>query len=340
MKKNVYISLLLILFCVGSVEVNASSGRLRKDSIKTCGGITYGQHSSDNHWHIAELKDGSYYATGNPIYSDPCSSSNSNNSDKHESDNNNNTTNNNDSNQVVDSDTTNDSNNNQSSNSNEENESNNDTTESKPNDNQIIKSNDATVKNIIIDDKKIDIKDKMEYLTNNENIKIEVIPSDEKATYEIKNNKKLEIGSNEIIIEITAEDGTKKSYVINVTREIKLSSDTNIKVIIDGEKVSFDDNKAKVYVSSSAQNISLEYTLSDERSKVDISKLDGLKTGDNILTLKVTAEDGTESVYEITIYKYSQFEEIISTILAFAMLGGIGYGIYILIKKIKSKKNK
>ena len=180
----------------------------------------------------------------------------------------------------------------------------------------------------------------MEYLTNNENIKIEVIPSDEKATYEIKNNKKLEIGSNEIIIEITAEDGTKKSYVINVTREIKLSSDTNIKVIIDGEKVSFDDNKAKVYVSSSAQNISLEYTLSDERSKVDISKLDGLKTGDNILTLKVTAEDGTESVYEITIYKYSQFEEIISTILAFAMLGGIGYGIYILIKKIKSKKNK
>ena len=113
MKKNVYISLLLILFCVGSVEVNASSGRLRKDSIKTCGGITYGQHSSDNHWHIAELKDGSYYATGNPIYSDPCSSSNSNNSDKHESDNNN------DSNQVVDPDTTNDSNNNQSSNSNE-----------------------------------------------------------------------------------------------------------------------------------------------------------------------------------------------------------------------------
>ena len=37
---------------------------------------------------------------------------------------------------------------------------------------------------------------------------------------------------NEIIIEITAEDGTKKSYVINVTREIKLSSDTNIKVIL------------------------------------------------------------------------------------------------------------
>lgn len=335
MKKSVYISLLLVLFCVGSVEVNASSGRLRKDSIKTCGGITYGQHSSDNHWHIAELKDGSYYATGNPIYNDPCNSSNSTNSDKQEPENNGN----NDS-TVVDSNTTNDSGNNQSNNVNEESGTTNNDIQSKPNDNEIIKSNDATIKNIIIDNKTIDVKDKMEYVTNNDNIKIEVKPSNEKASYKIENNENLKIGLNEVIIEITAEDGTKKSYVINVTREIKLSSDTNIEVIIDGERVSFDDNKAKVYVSSSAQNISLDYTLSDEKSKAEINKLEGLKTGDNLLTIKVTAEDGTESEYEITIYKYSQFEEIISTILALAMLGGIGYGIYILIKKIKGKKNK
>ena len=338
MKKSVYVSLILILFfvCVGSIEVDASSGRLRKNSIKTCNGITYGQHSSDNHWHVAELNDGSYYATGNPIYNDPCSSSNSNSSDNHESENNSN----NNSNSVVDSSNANGSSNNQSSNTNKENEINNGITESKPNNNQIIKSDDATVKNIIIDDKKIDIKDEMEYLTNNENIKIEVIPSNEKATYEIKNNEKLEIGLNKIVIEITAEDGTKKSYFINVTREMKLSSDTNINVTIDGKKVSFDNNKARVYVSSSTQDISLDYTLSDKKAKVETNELDGLKTGDNLLTLKVTAEDGTESVYEITIHKYSQFEEIVSTILALAILVGIGYAIYILIKKIKNKKNK
>ena len=79
-----YTTFLLIMFIACNLNVNASSGRLRKDSIKTCNGVTYGQHSSDNHWHIAsENSDGSYSATGNPIYSDPCNysdNSSSNNS--------------------------------------------------------------------------------------------------------------------------------------------------------------------------------------------------------------------------------------------------------------------
>ena len=97
MKKNIYnIILVVTIFIIGISNVEASSGQLRKASIKTCNGITYGQHSSDNHWHVAEEKDGKYYATGNPIYSNPCSSTNNTTSES-TSNNNNTTTNKNES---------------------------------------------------------------------------------------------------------------------------------------------------------------------------------------------------------------------------------------------------
>lgn len=67
------IFLAVLLFIIGINSVYASSGFLRKDSVKTCDGTLYGQHSSDNHWHIAvKNDDGGYNAVGDPIYSDPC----------------------------------------------------------------------------------------------------------------------------------------------------------------------------------------------------------------------------------------------------------------------------
>lgn len=60
MKKYIYGVLITMLFLFSAFSVDASSGRLKKDSIKTCNGIRYGQHSDDNHWHEAQRNsDGS-----------------------------------------------------------------------------------------------------------------------------------------------------------------------------------------------------------------------------------------------------------------------------------------
>lgn len=327
MKKCLYLILLMTIFVVGSIEVNASSGALRKASIKTCNGITYGKHSSDNHWHVAEESDGKYYATGDPIYSDPCSSS-SNSSNADNSNNSGGSSNNSSSN----------------NNSNGGTISNNNTTTTKPNsssssntntstEKEEVKSNDNTLKIIIIDGKEIDVKDNIDYSTTKEKISIETTTNDKKAKYEIKNNSTLEIGENKISIEVTAEDGTTKTYNINVKRDKILSSDTGIKVIINDEEVSFSDNKATIYVSATEINLKIDYTLNDENAKVEMDKIEELKTGDNELKIKVIAEDGTEKEYEIIIHKYTKSEETISTILGLAIIGGMGYGIYYVIKK-------
>lgn len=72
--------LLIILSLFICSNVSATSGTLRSNSIVSCDGVTYGIHGSDNHYHIAILKDGKYIASGDPIYENPCP--NENNYDK------------------------------------------------------------------------------------------------------------------------------------------------------------------------------------------------------------------------------------------------------------------
>ena len=60
---------------------------------------------------------------------------------------------------------------------------------------------------------------------------VQAVPRDEKATLEIEGDSKWEVGKNQIVITVTAEDGTSKTvYKVNVTRESekKKSSDKNV----------------------------------------------------------------------------------------------------------------
>ena len=338
MKKSIYLILIIATFVVGNISVNASSGRLRKASIKTCNGIVYGQHSDDNHWHIAEKEGEWYYASGEPIYENPC---NSNGNSYYDNSGNGSSSNNN---------SNNNSKNNSSSNNNSNSGTslNNNTSTTKPNsssssnansstEKEEVKSNDNTLKIIIIDGKEIDVKENIDYSTTKEKITIKATTNDKKAKYEIKNNSTLEIGENKISIEVTAEDGTTKTYNINVNRDKILSSNVGIKVIINGKKVDFSNNKATVYISATETNLKIDYTLNDENAKVEMDKIEEVKTGDNELKIKVIAEDGTKKEYEIIIHKYTKSEETISTILGLAIIGGMGYVIYYVIKKVVPK---
>lgn len=177
-KKSVYfgIVLLCVLF-LGMTNVYATSGRLRKNSIKTCNGITYGQHSSDNHWHVAvRNSDGSYNASGDPIYSDPCASSSNSSSSS--------------------GNTSGSSNTNSSS-------SNTISGSSKPASTPVATpvsiptptpelSSDTSLKSVIVDGNTIEVSDSMEYQTMNEKVNIVVETTDGNATYTVHNRDLLE----------------------------------------------------------------------------------------------------------------------------------------------------
>ena len=321
-KKSVYfdIVLLCVLF-LGMTNVYATSGRLRKNSIKTCNGITYGQHSSDNHWHVAvRNSDGSYNASGDPIYLDPCASSSNSSSS---------------SGNTSGSSNTNSSSSNTISGSSKPASTPVATPVSIPTPTPELSSN-TSLKSVTVDGNSIEVSDWMEYQTTNERVDIVVETADSNATYTVHNRDLLE-GENPIEIEVTAPNGDIKSYTLTVVRE-ELSDNTNIHVIIDGEEITFDSmGNAEVTVSSTTEQIEYTYTLEDENAAVETEEIETLQTGDNLMKFLVTAQDGTQKTYEITIHKYSFAEEAIITILSFAILGGIGYGIYYFVKKRKKK---
>jgi hypothetical protein len=84
MKKKLIILFAICLLALAPVKnIYAHPGGLRGVSIKTCGGITYGQHSQGDgaHWHVAvPTSNDRWIASGDPIFIDPCPSSSTNTS--------------------------------------------------------------------------------------------------------------------------------------------------------------------------------------------------------------------------------------------------------------------
>lgn len=197
------------------------------------------------------------------------------------------------------------------------------------------KSSDNTLKEIIIDDEIFEVEDELNYKTKNDNVNIEVLTNDDKATYEVINNTNLSIGDNKVLVVVAAEDGTIKNYVINITREVILSSNTDVKITINDTEVDFDNYKATIYVNNSDTNIDFDYELGDEKSEIEYDEIEELKVGDNNLEIKVIAEDGTEQIYNIVINRASKTEDTITNVIGYGLAGGAGYGVYKLVKKRK-----
>ena len=72
MKKVNYILLVIFASFISLNVVKADEGIVY--SPRSCFGITYGTHN--NHWHQAIEQNGQYIATGDPIYTYPCTPSN------------------------------------------------------------------------------------------------------------------------------------------------------------------------------------------------------------------------------------------------------------------------
>ena len=196
------------------------------------------------------------------------------------------------------------------------------------------KSSDNTLKSVKIDGEEIVVADRMQYETNKMNVTISVETNDSNATTDIDDGY-LVVGENNINITVTAEDGSKKDYILTIKR---LSDNTNIKIKIDGEEIEFVNNKASVMVSSNTKKLDYKYELEDKNAKVEITGDKDLEYGDNIVKFTVTAEDGTEEVYELTVDKSTKAEEVISGVLSIGLIGGAGYGIYYAVKKKKGRK--
>lgn len=335
-RKLISMSLLLTLaFIFNTTDVFATSGALRKNSIKTCpNGITYGLHgdgAGGTHWHQAEQHSqmsSGWAAVGDPLSSDPCPKNDNNTNQNNNSNNNQN-------------------NSNQSNNTSKENNttSNKNQTNTSTN-SEKKKSNDTSISKLTINGKSIySVNDTMEHTVATSKVDILVETKDKNAKYEIQGNVE-ELSKekiNEFKILVTAEDGTKKTYILNITREVKESYVRITSLKINGSSVYFSlDKKEEVSLSNSEDKLNIEYKLSNTNANLIITANGKeVKNGDNIevgktnYLLTIVDEDGNESSYELVVERMTKFDETMSFILGLATLGGIGYLIYFFTKKRK-----
>lgn len=211
------------------------------------------------------------------------------------------------------------------------------TTPSQPN---TTKSGDATLKSITIGGKTFSgssLKNTISYTVESSvnSIKISAVKNHSKATVSGTGTKSLVAGqTNKFQINVTAENGTKKTYNVNI---IRLADDTTVPNIIDEQAPISDvpitqETKPKLtsliikdvelnpefnpeiysYTTNvkNMKELEIDATANIPEAKIDIEGATELKEGDNVIKITVTLGEES-SVYIIDLKNETEQQEIV-----------------------------
>ena len=202
------------------------------------------------------------------------------------------------------------------------------------------KSDNANLKTLGVTPKEYDFsgfsKNKTSYSvtipSNVDSLNVIAKAEDSKAKVNISGNKNLEVGTNTIKVEVTAENGkTTKTYEVSVTKLATedekpgnlLDDNTTTKLYlkslsIDGLELtpSFDKNifsyEATIDMDTKdLSNINVNAAAENIDSTVEITGNTDLKEGENTVNVIVKSKSSSEqTVYQITVNKVSKASEI------------------------------
>ena len=141
-------------------------------------------------------------------------------------------------------------------------------------------------------------------------INITANPTSSKSTIAGAGSKTLSTGMNIAEITVTAEDGTTKKYIINITKEAEViavkDSDTTLQTLdVSGYTLTpvFNKNTSS-YSMTVANNITSLEVIAIPNSRLSTATITGnndWKIGVNVISIKVTAEDGSEKIYTVNV---------------------------------------
>ena len=172
-----------------------------------------------------------------------------------------------------------------------------------------------------------------------EKLNIEAMAEDANSTIEILGNSGLLIGENTINIKVTAEDGTVRTYTINVTKVVDVGvqlSELSVENYTLTPEFSSDVYEYTLNIGdTSITSLNINAKSDKENVSIEIAGNTELKPGKNIITILVTSnDDNLTTTYQIVVNideAYKQNTQIIAEIDDKDLFMYIGIGAAVLI---------
>lgn len=152
------------------------------------------------------------------------------------------------------------------------------------------------------------------------------------------NSLALEPGLNKVTITVTNKDSESGIYTLNVTRSEKASDNNYLASLkVDGYTLNFERDITDyiLNVKSSDSLLNISYVTEDKNAKVIEENNNNIKNG-TVVTLKVTAQDGTVRNYNIKVKKSFDIMEY----KLYIIVGGLVLLLILLILFTRKGKKK
>lgn len=207
------------------------------------------------------------------------------------------------------------------------------------------KSNNANLKSLTVENQ--ELVPKFSSTTTSYTIKVakditklelKAEPEDAKAKVTVQGNKQLKEGENNIVISVSAEDGTVKQYEIKATKEAETKilglqslkiKNTNIETIFKPEQYDYE-----IEIKEETK-LEIEAMANDEMATVEILGNEDLQEGENIITIIVSSQDGTQKVtYQIKANKIANVAPSVAKQVDVKLYVYIAIGAILLIALI------
>lgn len=169
-----------------------------------------------------------------------------------------------------------------------------------------------------------------------EKLEIEATAEDSTSTVNINKPNQIIIGENKVQITVKSQSGKEQIYTITIVNS-DTEIDTKLKNLsVKGLSIDFDPNKLDyeiVYTKDMKEGLKIYATTISKDAEIEIIGNEDLKVGSKV-QVKVFAEDGSETIYTITLVKDTRinFFMLLEILIIIILI------ILIVIQIIKRKK--